>query len=273
MQVGNLTDHPEGGRFREVFRSAKVVESDTGTRSALTHIYFSLGQGEVSRFHRVENDEIWNLYEGKGVLIYVWDDAEQILVIHELSAASRTFCCAVEAGKWQAAIPLDSDVLVGCSVAPGFEFDDFTLIEPAGEIAKRILKDSPELKKFIFKQINSLRRSFSVSELPGCPECGSEYTYEDREVFVCPECAHEWSANEPEESADENVIRDANGNVLNDGDSVTVIKDLKVKGSSLVVKVGTKVRNIRLVDGDHDIDCKIDGIGAMKLKSEFVKKA
>lgn len=113
-----------------------------------------------------------------------------------------------------------------------------------------------------------------MSKLPKCPECGSEYTYEDREMFVCPECAHEWSMTAVEESADAaRVIKDANGNVLQDGDTVTVIKDLKVKGSSLVVKVGAKAKNIRLVDGDHDIDCKIDGIGAMKLKSEFVKKA
>ncbi len=113
-----------------------------------------------------------------------------------------------------------------------------------------------------------------MSDLPKCPQCGSEYTYEDRDMFVCPECGHEWTANAPaQEAEEERVIRDANGNLLADGDSVTVIKDLKVKGSSLVVKVGTKVRNIRLVDGDHDIDCKIDGIGAMKLKSEFVKKS
>ena len=113
-----------------------------------------------------------------------------------------------------------------------------------------------------------------MSELPKCPECGSEYTYEDREMLVCPECAHEWSMNAVEGSADDvKVIKDANGNILQDGDTVTVIKDLKVKGSSLVVKVGAKAKNIRLVDGDHDIDCKIDGIGAMKLKSEFVKKA
>jgi protein PhnA len=89
---------------------------------------------------------------------------------------------------------------------------------------------------------------------------------------VCPECAHEWTAEDSETESDEKVVRDANGNVLQDGDTVTVIKDLKVKGSSSSVKVGTKVRNIRLVDGDHDIDCKIDGFGAMKLKSEFVKK-
>jgi len=112
-----------------------------------------------------------------------------------------------------------------------------------------------------------------MSELPKCPKCGSAYTYQDRDMYVCPECAHEWSINDDEDSAvDEKIIRDANGSVLVTGDSVTVIKDLKVKGSSLVVKVGTKVRNIRLVDGDHDIDCKVDGIGAMKLKSEFVKK-
>ena len=116
-----------------------------------------------------------------------------------------------------------------------------------------------------------------MSDLPKCPECGSEYTYEDRELYVCPECAHEWSMHAAEDNTEENaeeakVVKDANGNVLNDGDTVTVIKDLKVKGSSLVVKVGTKARKIRLVDGDHDIDCKIDGIGAMKLKSEFVKK-
>lgn len=112
-----------------------------------------------------------------------------------------------------------------------------------------------------------------MSQLPACPQCQSEYTYQDGVMFVCPECAHEWSS-EQVEAAQETVkiIKDANGNVLQDGDTVTVIKDLKVKGSSLVVKVGTKVKNIRLVDGDHDIDCKIDGIGAMKLKSEFVKK-
>jgi protein PhnA len=114
-----------------------------------------------------------------------------------------------------------------------------------------------------------------MSNLPKCPECGSEFTYEDGAMFVCPECAHEWSKDAASvENANEGlVVKDSNGNLLKDGDSVTVIKDLKVKGSSLVVKVGTKVKNIRLVEGDHDIDCKIDGIGAMKLKSEFVKKS
>ncbi|MBI3776391.1 MAG: alkylphosphonate utilization protein [Gammaproteobacteria bacterium] len=113
-----------------------------------------------------------------------------------------------------------------------------------------------------------------MSSLPKCPQCNSEFTYEDGNMYVCPECAHEWGKHAVEASVnDQRVVRDAYGNVLNDGDSVTVIKDLKVKGSSSVVKVGTKVKNIRLVDGDHDIDCKIDGIGAMGLKSEFVKKA
>ncbi len=112
--------------------------------------------------------------------------------------------------------------------------------------------------------------------LPACPKCQSEYTYEDGSLLICPECAHEWSATETETQDANSGIKDAHGNALNDGDAVTVIKDLKIKGSSQVVKVGTKVKNIRLLpdssDG-HDIDCKIDGIGAMKLKSEFVKKA
>ncbi|MCT4620305.1 MAG: zinc ribbon domain-containing protein YjdM [Marinisporobacter sp.] len=112
-------------------------------------------------------------------------------------------------------------------------------------------------------------------DLPNCPKCNSEYTYEDGSLLVCPECAYEWTL-ESESNEDENVIKDANGNVLNDGDSVTVIKDLKVKGSSSSIKIGTKVKNIRLIhnpsDG-HDIDCKIDGFGAMKLKSSVVKKA
>lgn len=106
--------------------------------------------------------------------------------------------------------------------------------------------------------------------LPNCPTCHSEYTYEDRGLFVCPECGHEWA----EEAAEEVglVVKDANGNLLQEGDSVTVIKDLKVKGASGAIKQGTKVKNIRLVEGDHNIDCKVDGFGAMKLKAEFVKK-
>ncbi|EDQ95690.1 putative alkylphosphonate utilization operon protein PhnA [Intestinibacter bartlettii DSM 16795] len=112
-----------------------------------------------------------------------------------------------------------------------------------------------------------------MENLPNCPKCNSEYTYEDGSLVVCPECGYEWNPNTQEE---ENVIKDVNGNVLNDGDSVTVVKDLKVKGASSSIKIGTKVKNIRLVpdaaDG-HDIECKIDGFGAMKLKSSVVKKA
>jgi len=113
-----------------------------------------------------------------------------------------------------------------------------------------------------------------MPHLPKCPKCNSEYTYEDNGVYVCPECANEWGKQAATDSADQKrIVRDANGNELSDGDTVTVIKDLKVRGSSSVVKVGTKVKSIRLVDGDHDIDCKIEGIGAMQLKSEFVRKA
>lgn len=112
-----------------------------------------------------------------------------------------------------------------------------------------------------------------MENLPNCPQCNSEYVYEDGEMLVCPECAHEWAINAGE--AVGVLIKDANGNVLQDGDSVTVIRDLKVKGASSSIKIGTKVKNIRLVpdatDG-HNIDCKIDGFGAMKLKSEVVKK-
>lgn len=112
-----------------------------------------------------------------------------------------------------------------------------------------------------------------MSVNPKCPKCNSEFAYQDQNMYVCPDCAHEWSMTAAVNGEDQKrVVRDANGNELKDGDTVTVIKDLKVKGSSSVVKVGTKVKNIRLVDGDHDIDCKIDGIGAMGLKSEFVKK-
>ena len=108
--------------------------------------------------------------------------------------------------------------------------------------------------------------------LPHCPKCFSYYTNADCGLFICQECAHEWNDAEPSQDNDALVVKDANGNLLADGDSVTVVKDLKVKGSSSMLKIGTKVKNIRLVEGDHNIDCKIDGFGPMKLKSEFVKK-
>ena len=118
-----------------------------------------------------------------------------------------------------------------------------------------------------------------MTALPACPKCNSELTYEDGQMYICPECAHEWSATAPS-AADtvasdepERVVRDANGNALSDGDTVIVVKDLNVKGASSALKAGTKVKGIRLVEGDHNIDCKIEGFGGMKLKSEFVKKA
>src|SRR5690606_10437743 len=113
-----------------------------------------------------------------------------------------------------------------------------------------------------------------MTTLPPCPKCQSAYTYEDGNLYICPECGNEWSARATADDGVEKakVVRDANGVELKDGDTVTVIKDLKIKGSSTVVKVGTKVKNIRLVDGDHDIDCKVPGIGPMGLKSGFVRK-
>jgi protein PhnA len=114
-----------------------------------------------------------------------------------------------------------------------------------------------------------------MSQLPNCPKCGSEYTYEDGNLYICPECAHEWSQDASEQSSDALVVKDANGTILQDGDDVTVIKDLKVKGSSSGIKVGTKIKGIRLVEGNdgHNIDCKVTGVGAIKLKQEFVKKS
>lgn len=112
-----------------------------------------------------------------------------------------------------------------------------------------------------------------MSQLPNCPKCNSEFTWQEGEQLNCPECGHEWSANGAAADEEGLVVRDANGNLLADGDSVTVVKDLKVKGSSSTLKIGTKVKSIRLVEGDHNIDCKIEGFGPMKLKSEFVKKS
>lgn len=113
-----------------------------------------------------------------------------------------------------------------------------------------------------------------MSQLPNCPKCGSEYTYEDGSLYICPECAHEWSENASAADEDQLIVKDANGTILQDGDDVTVIKDLKVKGSSSGIKVGTKIKGIRLVEGNdgHNIDCKVPGVGAIKLKQEFVKK-
>jgi protein PhnA len=134
------------------------------------------------------------------------------------------------------------------------------------------IRDYAYTHKYGIITLHKRYRITPMSLLPNCPKCNSEYTYEDALLLICPECMHEWSKEDQDNPHHVKIFKDANGNLLQDGDSVTVIKDLKVKGSSLVVKVGTKVKNIRLVEGDHDIDCKIDGIGPMKLKSQFVKK-
>ena len=149
LEIKKLAEHPEGGRFLEVYRSGQSVRKESGDkRSALTHIYFSLAPGEVSRFHKVESDEVWNLYEGT-LILYVWNDSTQVLEQHKLSSAGKNYCTVVEAGKWQAAKTEGGTALVGCSVAPGFEYEDFTLIDPDGEIARRILDKFPELDAFI----------------------------------------------------------------------------------------------------------------------------
>ena len=150
MKPINLTEHPEGGRFREVFRSAKMITTHDGaTKSALTHIYFSLNSGEVSRFHKVTSDEVWNLYRGAGIHLYTWDGTESAPDRVTLSADNNCFCHVIPAGMWQAAEPISETVLVGCSVAPGFEFSDFTLISPDSEEAQRLASISPETAKFI----------------------------------------------------------------------------------------------------------------------------
>ena len=150
MQPTDLTDHPEGGRFREVFRSAATVVSPRGdTRSALTHIYFSLNDGEVSRFHRVASDEVWNLYRGAGLRLHTWDGTDAPPVTVTLSADADRFCDVIPAGIWQAAEPLGGTVLVGCSVAPGFEFGDFELIDPASDEARRLREVDPGFGRFI----------------------------------------------------------------------------------------------------------------------------
>ena len=150
MKPIDLIDHPEGGRFCEVFRSGRIVTNKTGdTRSALTHIYFSLKPGEVSKFHRVASDEVWNLYKGAGLNLYIWEGTENSPECITLSAESNNFCHVVPADVWQAAEPVSDTVLVGCSVAPGFEFEDFTLIDPDMDDAKRLLFINPEMKRFV----------------------------------------------------------------------------------------------------------------------------
>ncbi len=149
MKYTDLLEHPEGGRYLEVYRSENTVTTDDQTRTALTHIYFSLEPHEVSRFHRVTNDEIWNLYQGEGLYLYQWDGSSPNINAIELSAKSMNFCHVIPAGYWQAAVPIKDRVLVGCSVAPGFEFEDFELIAPESEVAKTLLGVDPGLSKLI----------------------------------------------------------------------------------------------------------------------------
>ncbi|MCG8473354.1 MAG: cupin domain-containing protein [Desulfobacterales bacterium] len=149
MKPDNLMEHPEGGRFKEVFRSCEKVKTERGERSALTHIYFSLNEGEMSRFHKVVSDEVWNLYQGEGLIIYTWDESNTQPQRTILSADKNRFCHVVPAGIWQAAISLFGRVLVGCSVGPGFEFDDFTLMEPGSHEAQKLIAVAPESKPLV----------------------------------------------------------------------------------------------------------------------------
>lgn len=149
MEPIDLIEHPEGGRYLEVFRSsALVTRADGEARSAITHIYFSLDGGEVSRFHKVGADEVWNLYQGAGLYLYTWDGTETSPQRIELSPASNCFCHVVPAGQWQAAEPISGTVLVGCSVGPGFEFADFEMIDADPGLARLIRAKHPSLSRF-----------------------------------------------------------------------------------------------------------------------------
>ncbi|MFA0810238.1 cupin domain-containing protein [Microbulbifer epialgicus] len=150
MQPVNLIEHPEGGKFLEVFRSNATVTNKNGQeRSALTHIYFSLGRGEISRFHKVQSDEVWSLYQGSGLYLYTWDGLDKEVKRTELSAQCNTYCDVVPAGVWQAAEPIGESVLVGCSVGPGFDFSDFEMIDPRSDAAKKLRGIDSNFIKFI----------------------------------------------------------------------------------------------------------------------------
>jgi predicted cupin superfamily sugar epimerase len=150
MKPDDLIVHPEGGRFREVYRSSNTISLKDGSiKSAVTHIYFSLKSGEVSRFHKVASDEIWNLYQGYGLNLYTWDGSEKPPICTELSTSTNCFCHVIPAGIWQAAEPISEKVLVGCSVAPGFEFSDFTLMASHSKEAELLISISPEMARYI----------------------------------------------------------------------------------------------------------------------------
>ncbi|HDI59971.1 MAG TPA: cupin domain-containing protein [Desulfobacteraceae bacterium] len=149
MKPVDLVAHPEGGRFRRVYQSQTIVRTAGGEqRAALTHIYFSLEPGEKSRFHRVASDEVWNLYRGAGLRLHFWDGTGRPPDCVVLSAEANRYCHVIPAGIWQAAEPIADAVLVGCSVAPGFEYVDFELMAPAGEAAARLRAVAPALARF-----------------------------------------------------------------------------------------------------------------------------
>ena len=150
MKPIDFIEHPEGGRFLEVFKSAYSVSRHDGTpRTALTHIYYSLYPGEISRFHKVSSDEVWNLYKGIGINLFTWDGTSTPPNCVTLSASENCFCHVVPSGIWQAAKPISEAVLVGCSVAPGFEFSDFTLMHLNSVEAKKLISLAPEMGEFI----------------------------------------------------------------------------------------------------------------------------
>ncbi|MEM6255167.1 MAG: cupin domain-containing protein [Cyanobacteria bacterium P01_D01_bin.156] len=149
MQFTDLLAHPEGGRYLEVYRSGRAVVADDKVKTALTHIYFSLDPHEVSKFHRVSNDEVWNLYQGEGLYLYQWDGQSSKVESIELSVQSMSFCHVVPGGYWQAAVPIKDRILVGCSVAPGFEFEDFELIDANSDIAKNLLDIDSNLSRLV----------------------------------------------------------------------------------------------------------------------------
>lgn len=150
MNYEDLIVHPEGGKFLEIYRSATAIKTDSNQpKSALTHIYFALDTHEVSRFHRVLSDEVWNLYQGTGLILYQWDGRSPTVKTIELSAQRMHFCHIVPAGYWQAAVPLKDRVLTGCSVAPGFEYSDFEIIDPKSDAAKRLMSMDQSLSRLI----------------------------------------------------------------------------------------------------------------------------
>lgn len=150
MKPGNLIEHPEGGRYQEVYRSKSMVTNFQGdNRSALTHIYFSLSPGEISGFHKVESDEIWNLYEGGDLKLYLWNNEQKSVETTVLSQSERNYCHVVPAGTWQAAEPMNEPVLVGCSVGPGFEFEGFVMMKNGEPEADKLMDYFPDLAKFI----------------------------------------------------------------------------------------------------------------------------